>query len=98
VRRELEFPERPTGTVFDLWRATLDLVQQLRQGAKAFVIKDVSVGTTSTALRHGLRGPPSMWKATPHADARVFRGAISDATFIYLQANTAVTCDVEITP
>ena len=94
-----DFPDKPVGTAADLWRATLDLVWQLRNGAKTFRITgDQAVGTATTAIRHGLTGAPGGVSFEPRADCRWWAPRAPDATFVYLQASAAVTGVVRVHP
>lgn len=99
--KEFDFPDRPGSvtTAAELWRATLDLVWQLRPGAKTFAIdEDQAVGTAVTAIRHGLRGAPRGASFVPRADCRWWEPRRPDDKFIYLQASVAVTGVVRVHP
>ncbi len=96
--RLFEFPDKPVGTTYDLWRATLDLVWQLKNGAKSFPIADQTVGTAVTAIRHGLRGAPQGVSFEPTADCRWWVPQLPDAQNVYLRASVSVTGTVRVHP
>lgn len=97
--RLFDFPDRPVADTPSLWRACLDLVQQLRGGAKSYpIVGDQSVGTTSTAIRHGLTYAPTGVSFVPRADCRWWSPTPPDAQFVYLQASAAVTGEVRVWP
>jgi hypothetical protein len=54
-----------------------------------------TVGTSSTAIPHGMDYAPNSVTVMPQADARVWQSAASTATYIYLQASVSVSCDIE---
>jgi hypothetical protein len=69
------------------------------------LLKSQSVGTTSTAIPHGL--PSSMFGSSgiriwgiivTGANAYVAQSAVPDATNVYLIANVATTVDVIVGP
>jgi hypothetical protein len=89
---KLLFPETPSGTLAELWRACLDLLPQL--GRK--VVYDVTIGTSSTPVEHGLGYIPTTAIPVLHSDARVWRSANPDAKYVYFAASGSVICDIEI--
>lgn len=95
--RLFDFPDRPLGETQSLWRACLDLVQQLGPAAKGFPIDNVTVGITVTAIRHG-RGGASSVSFEPYADCRWWRPQPPDSQFVYLQASVATPGTVRVWP
>jgi hypothetical protein len=89
-----DFPNRPTGTISELWQAIWDLLPQLQRK----VVKNVTVGTVETPIAHGLKFAPQMGIAYPQADARVWRTRSPDNKFCYFAASASVVCNVEIVP
>ena len=90
----LNFPDRPLGTLADLWNAVTDLLPQLERR----VVRGVTVGTVETPVAHGLKFAPQMGIPVPQADARVWRTRNPDARFCYFAASAEVICNVEIVP
>lgn len=95
-----DFPDRPVGSVHDLWRAALDLVYQLGPGAKSFPIRGQTVGTAVTPIRHGLRTVPSGVTFEPGSDCRWWSPTTNppDATYVYLQASASTVGTVRVWP
>lgn len=94
-----DFPNRPTGSLLELWQAVTSLVNELKPGAKAFVIEGVTVpASTPTAVRHGLRGAPSFVAFTPRSASVMSRPSPPDDTFIYVQAGAPSIVDILVVP
>jgi hypothetical protein len=95
-----DYPDRPITTVPELARAVLDLVYQLKPGAKSFPIANQTVGTAVTAIRHGLRGAPQGVSFEPGSDCRWWVPTANppDATYVYLQASVSVVGTVRVHP
>jgi len=55
-----------------------------------------TVGTSTTAIAHGLGYIPNNISITPFADARVWISASADATNINLTASASVLCQVRV--
>lgn len=60
------------------------------------LLTNVTVGTGSTTIAHGLAVTPNSIRLIPRADARVWRSADPNGTNIYLQANVSVSCDIYV--
>lgn len=63
---------------------------------QATLLLSQSVGTASTAIRHGLKSKPRSVFAFPATNANVYKVAASDATYVYLAASVATTADVMV--
>lgn len=90
----LTFPKTLTGSLQDLWQACLDLLPQLED----YIIPDITIGTSSTGVAHGLSAAPALVIPVLHADARIWRSATPDARFFYFAASTSVVCDFLVLP
>jgi hypothetical protein len=88
-----DFPDRRDATTAQIYQ---DVRTILLPQLERVILLNQSIGTTSTAIAHGMRGIPRFIHVTPQADARVWRSAVSDSVRIYLQASAAVTCDIEV--
>ena len=91
---EFDFIKRPPATVEALWQAVVDLLPQLGRR----VLKDKTIGTTETAIAHGLGYAPKMAIPTPQASAYVWRTKAPDSKWCYFAASSACTIDIEIVP
>jgi hypothetical protein len=60
------------------------------------VLSNVSVGTTQTAIAHGLGYTPSKVIILPRTNAVIWQSAVPDSTNIYLTASVAATCDIYV--
>lgn len=85
------FPDRPNCSTEDLRRDVRDTVEKL---GRAPIV--ATIGTSATAIAHGLGEVPTIVSVLPHADANVWRAVAADKKFIYLQASTAVECTIRI--
>lgn len=74
----------------DLWRRIESLA-----GARTNAV-EASVGTTETAVRHGLGRVPESIHPVPRADARVWQTRKATDTTVYLAASVAVTVDLYV--
>jgi hypothetical protein len=72
-------------------------VEQLGDVCRSTLLSNVAIGTTSTAVAHGLRRTPGSYIVCRlRGDARVYEAAAPDSQAIYLQASAAVTVDVVV--
>jgi hypothetical protein len=62
----------------------------------AAVLANQTIGTSQTAVAHGLGYVPTEVSVLPRADARVWRSAAADATNVYLTASASVSCDIMV--
>ena len=92
----LRYPKEPPKTVGELSAQTRDLASQLD---KIFtVIRDQEVGTTETAIAHGLGFVPKMAHVTPHCLAMVCQTKAPDTKSVYLRASNLCVCDIWVIP
>lgn len=90
------FPDGRGDDVQSLRRDVRQFATQMGEGAGLFPIYDQAIGTTETAIRHGLNFQPNDAFAFPQADARVWRTRAPDDRCVYFAASVAVTCTVYV--
>lgn len=86
------FPDRPNCTVEEL---RSDLKNSLFPHISRKVIT-ATIDTTQTDVAHGLRDVPTSVTWSPRGDARVWRSADPDKTFVRLTASASVIVDIEV--
>lgn len=89
-----EFPTKPAGTLAELWQAILRLLPQL--GGATTMIRGVSIGTSETAIVHGLSSAPLAAVPILRANVSVWQTRDPDAKFLYLAASSATSIDVAV--
>lgn len=92
---------RETSGVIEIAQALIRLIQQLGSGAEGRLILNQSIGTSETAIAHGLGrtvGIPRAVFVMPYADARVWRTKAPDFSNLYLSASAAVSADLFVVP
>lgn len=84
----LGFPDRPLTTLQDLQRDLSDALGKITHSALSpEPLRNVSIGTTSTAVAHGIKGIPSFIHVLQTSTGGpVFQSAPSDGRFVYLQS------------
>jgi hypothetical protein len=89
---KLTFPLKPNGTIAELWQAVLDLIPQLERG----VIRNVSIGTTETAIAHGMTAAPDVVFWAQQSNVTIWRSSAPDERFVYLTASSACVADLKV--
>jgi hypothetical protein len=87
----LDFPTRPDGDLPTLWRALLRLIPQLESH---FVT--ATIGTTETAVAHGLGSTPRLMVPVARGNATVWRSSDPDTKCGYFTASTSVVVDFKV--
>jgi hypothetical protein len=90
----LSFPVKPDVTLPMLAQSCIDLVPQLQR--KISVAQSVTIGTTETAVAHGLGAVPLTAMVLPHSNVAYWRSKAPDSRFVYLIAASSVVCDVAV--
>lgn len=95
----MEFPSYVANdTAETLRRDVVNSLRTVTSVGQAVLLTSVAVATTSTPIAHGLKAKPRAFFVLGQVDARVWRAAVPDASYIYAIANTAVTCDILVIP
>jgi hypothetical protein len=90
----LTFAVRPSSTLPELAQECISLVPQLQ--SKLAVIQNYTIGTSETAVAHGLGVVPMAALVSPHANVTWWRTKMPDARFVYLAASSSAECDVVV--
>jgi hypothetical protein len=93
---DFDFPETPTGSLGDLWRAVVRLLPQL--GGRGSVIRGASIGTDETLVAHGMKFAPKMGIPVATSNATVWETRAPDTKLGYFAASTACTANVRFIP
>jgi hypothetical protein len=93
---EFDFPETPSGTLADLWRAVVRLLPQL--GGRGSVIRGAAIGTVETPVAHGMKFAPQMGVPVATSNATVWETRAPDTSLGYFAASTACTANVRFVP
>lgn len=86
----------PTSLPVKTNQELIALTQQLGPAADAVLLTNKAVGTSSTPIGHGQKGPPAAVFWAQRGNATVWRSADPDSANVYLQASTATTVDLLI--
>lgn len=87
----IEKPDDPSQLVFAIEPGTGRLAIGIFKK-----LENVSIGTTQTAIAHGLGRPPLFVSVLPYASANVWQSAAADNSNIYLTASVAVNADIYV--
>jgi len=95
----LTFPVRPSSALPELAQACIDLVPQLQR--KLAVVQGYTIGTSETAIAHGLGVVPLTAIIVRHgapslAGPGVWRTRAPDERFVYYAASASTVCDVVV--
>ena len=93
---EFDFPETPTGTLSDLWRAVVRLLPQL--GGRGSVVRNASIGTGETPVAHGLKFATSFGIPVFTENVAVWETQRPDSRYGYFAASTATVVHVRFIP
>jgi hypothetical protein len=93
---EFDFPETPTATLADLWRAVVRLLPQL--GGRGAVIREASIDIVETPVAHGMKFAPQMGIPVATSSATVWETRRPDTKLGYFAASTACTANVRFIP
>lgn len=93
---DFDFPNTPSGTVAELWRAVKVLLPQL--GGKGSVVRDVSISTVETPVAHGMKFAPQMGIPVPTSSATVWETRRPDSKCGYFIASVACKVNVRFVP
>lgn len=75
----------------------VEVIGELGEVAKGARLDGVAVGTSSTAIPHGLGRVPLHWfEVSPANVDRARTAAAPDATYLYLQAPSAITVNLVV--
>ncbi len=88
------FPTQPGGTLADLWAAVLRLLPQL--GSKITIIRGQTIGTSETAVYHGVGFVPTEVFPILKGNATVWQSRDPDSQRAYFTASSAVVVDVAV--
>lgn len=87
------FSLQPPKTLLELFERIRELLPQL----DPWVLENVEVETTITAIAHGMGSVPTFFDIGPsHCLALVAKAAASDSKCIYLRASNKCVVDVRI--
>lgn len=91
---KIDFPQKPDGTLPELWRACLDLLPQIENRVRT----GIAIGTTETPVAHGLGFAPLMGVPVPRSEATIWRTRSPDSKYMYFAPSQACTADVLVVP
>lgn len=94
----MDFRDNPYTTLEELQAEVKRLVEQLRSGAEAFIIKDQDILTTETAVAHGLNFAPQAAILVPHANVAWERSSPSDSKNCYFTVSGECSADIIVFP
>ena len=86
----LIFPTQPARTLPELEQKLFKLVPQL----ELWMVEDMEVGITSTAIAHGLPATPRFVFPVSQSLTPVCKAGPPDSKHIYLRAAAPCVCDV----
>ncbi len=93
----MKFAVTPNEDLVSLQNRIAEALEKLAAQSASKTLADQAIGTSSTKLPHGLKRKPAGFSiGVPSKDARVWSPTPPDANFVYLQASTACTVDVEV--
>jgi hypothetical protein len=91
-----KFPETPTGTLGELWRALIGLLPQVEP--RSVTLRNVQIETVETPVSHGLKTVPSFASPTAHNLQIVCQCKNPDDKYVYLRASAQCVADVKVFP
>jgi hypothetical protein len=93
----VQFPASLTGdNVQSLRRDVAMALATITSVGQATLLLAQSIGTTSTAIRHGLKTKPRAVFTMPTTNAVIYQIAVADAVYVYLAASVAAVADVMV--
>lgn len=93
---DFDFPNTPSGTIAELWRAVKNLLPQI--GGRGAVIRGASIATTETPVAHGMKFAPQMAIPVATSNVAVWETRHPDTKFGYIQSASACTANVRFVP
>lgn len=94
----MDFHDNPYTTLEELQAEVKRLVEQLRSGAEAFIIRNQPILTTETAIAHGLGFAPQAAILVPYESNAWARSSPSDEKYCYFTVSGECSADVIVFP
>jgi len=92
------FHDDPNMDTRQLQAEVKQVVEQLRSGAEAFVIKNQAILTTETPVAHGLGFAPQGAMLIPYESVSWARSSPSDERYCYFTVSGECSADVVVFP
>lgn len=91
-----DFPERPVGTIGELWQALIKLVTQIEP--RSVTLNNVQIETVETPIAHGMKRVPSIAIPVAHNLQIICQCKNPDDKYVYLRASAQCVADVKVWP